>query len=287
MLIDIINQNAEQALLSAVEHNEERHTLRGALHFHSSKMQRKPLEEGILLITRPLLEDKHAAIYFFHDNDLVITWSGVQKTVLIDLCERLYAYFHLAGNEALHTYYDFNAHGEDLRMMLRNKIKSLPESHHQPEGNRQPDRPFTLAFTPDQLKHIKKYGAERRSFASPTILIVEDQAFSRSLLEGMLRRDYTCYSAANAEQAVALYAEHIPCITFLDIELPDISGHKLASFIRQHDPDSFIIMVTANNYENDVKCAIDNKVRGFITKPYSKQKILEGIEKYIHERKKP
>jgi CheY-like chemotaxis protein len=144
--------------------------------------------------------------------------------------------------------------------------------------------PVTLAFTDEQILHLKRYGRERRTLKTPSILIVEDQDFSRKLLEGMLRRDYSCYCASNAEQAVALYAEHLPCIVLLDIELPDVSGHDLAAFFKRQDSDSFIVMVTANHYESDVKRARENNVQGYISKPYSKQKILESIEKYTHIR---
>lgn len=145
---------------------------------------------------------------------------------------------------------------------------------------------FTPRFTAAQLEHIKRYGAERKTFKVPTILIVEDQEFSRNLLHGMLSKIYPCYSAVNAEEALQLYAEHIPCIVFLDIELPDMNGHDLAAFLKQQDPDSFIAMVTANHYDKDVKRALENKVQGFVAKPYSKQKILDVIAKYTQTRAK-
>lgn len=147
------------------------------------------------------------------------------------------------------------------------------------------DTEFKLEFTVEQIHRIKKYGGERRTYASPTILIVEDQNFSRNLMEGMLIRNYICYSAPNVEQALALYAEHIPSIVFLDIELPDGNGHEFAALIKKHDPDSFIVMVTANNYEKDVSLAVKNNAQGFVVKPYSRQKIMTGIEKYIQIRK--
>lgn len=148
-----------------------------------------------------------------------------------------------------------------------------------------PDTDFKLEFTNDQIQNIKKYGNERLTCKIPTILIVEDQEFSRKLMEGLLNKSYVCYAAANAKEALALYAEHIPCIVFLDIELPDCNGHDLAAFIKNNDPESFIVMVTANNYAKDVTRSCENKVNGFIAKPYSKQKIVIGIEKYINERK--
>ena len=137
-----------------------------------------------------------------------------------------------------------------------------------------------LKFTDEELQHIKRFSRERRTFASPTILIVEDQPFSRTLLQGMLNKTHACYSAENAERALALYAEHVPCITFLDIELPGMSGHEIAAFLKENDPQSFIVMVTANNQESDVMIAHKNKVQGFIVKPYSRLSIMKAIDKY-------
>lgn len=142
-----------------------------------------------------------------------------------------------------------------------------------------------MEFSEEQINHMHKFGGERRMYPLPTILIVEDQPFSRNLIEGMLMRHYACYSASNVKQAISLYGEHIPCIVFLDIELPDGNGHDLAALIKKTDPDSFIVMVTANSYQSDVTRAVENKTQGFVVKPYSRQKIMTYIEKYTQERK--
>lgn len=149
-----------------------------------------------------------------------------------------------------------------------------------------PDNGFKLEFSEEQIRHIKKFGNERRMYVQPTILIIEDQPFSRGLMEGMLSRTYTCYSASNIEHALALYAEHIPCMVFLDIELPDANGHDFAALVNKYDPQSFIVMVTANNYQKDVIRAAENKAQGFIVKPYSRQKIITAIDKYLERKSK-
>jgi len=167
--------------------------------------------------------------------------------------------------------------------MASSEPKSSPDD---PKLKKEQAKPaLNPLFTAEQLQYIKNSSAERRALMVPTLLIVEDQEFSRKLLEGSLRATYECYSAVNAAQAVALYAEHVPCIVLLDIELPDMNGHDLAAFIKRHDPESFIVMVTANHYENDIKRAVENKVQGFVTKPFSKQKIVDCIDKYMRERK--
>ncbi len=288
MLIDVISQNAERMLLSTIEQDKKRGILRGALHFHCSRLERKPKEEEILITVRPLLEDKQAAIYFFHDGDLLITWSGVQKVVLDDLCTRLYTNFRLTGKERFHSYYDFNAHGEDLRLLCRHKIEALMQPEKDMPPIPVPKSEFiSIAFdaSPDQLKLLQAAIKERKQRKKLEILVVEDQPFSRKLLLNLLGRIYKVYPAANVRTALELYLAIAPDIVFMDIELPEINGHELAAAINQLDSEAYIIMVSANNYIEDVTRAKKNGAKGFVIKPYNRQKIFEGIEKYIQERK--
>ncbi len=144
---------------------------------------------------------------------------------------------------------------------------------------------YTLMFSERERKHIAKLAAERNKRSKPIILIVEDQPFSRKLLTQALAPQYSCHSAATVREAVALYAEYVPNIVFLDIELPDLDGHQFADFIRKEDPTSYIIMLTANSSSKDVQLARGNHVQGYIVKPYSKQKILDTIEAYNRSRR--
>lgn len=136
-----------------------------------------------------------------------------------------------------------------------------------------------------QIESFQKAVRERKQRKGLIILVVEDQPFSSKLLVGLLGRISKAYPAFNAQTALELYLAHAPDVVFLDVEMPDTNGHELAAAIRQLDADAYIIMVTANNYPEDVERAKHNGVKDFIAKPYNKQKILEGVEKYIHERK--
>lgn len=112
------------------------------------------------------------------------------------------------------------------------------------------------------------------------ILIVEDQLFSRRILQQMLHANFTLDIASSARAGMRLFLEHAPDVVLLDIDLGDESGHKLASFIKQVEPEAFIVMVTANHSPEDVFEAKKNDVSGFIAKPYNKNKIYEFINKY-------
>ena len=282
MLIDIVSQNAERELLATIERGEQRSIVRGALYFCASELANKPLENGIILAISPLLNDKQATIYFFADGDLLIAWSGVQKATLDELCQRLYAHFSLTGNKNLHTYYDFNAHGEDLRLLCKQKLETLL----QPKNTQTPTKNF-LDILPEQIVVFQMLKENRKARKQLEILVVEDQAFSSKLLIGLLERICKTYPAFNAKTALDIYLLHAPDIVFLDVEMPDINGHDLAATISKLDDEAYIVMVTANNYIEDVARAKENGAKGFVAKPYSKQKILENVEKYICERKLP
>ena len=145
-----------------------------------------------------------------------------------------------------------------------------------------------LGFNPKQLcklslgirERMSKKGLESYGIS---ILIVEDQDFSRKLLHDLLTREcvYTCYTAKNAAEAIEMYATHAPDIVLLDIHLPDFSGHEIASVLKKVDRDSYIIHVTSSHFFKDVEVAKKNNVNGFIAKPYSKQKIQTAIDQFI------
>lgn len=121
------------------------------------------------------------------------------------------------------------------------------------------------------------------------ILIVEDQLFSRRILQQMLHPYFTIDVAEDARTGMRLFLETAPDIVLLDIELAGENGHKLAELIKSVEKESFIVMVTANHSGADVRAARENEVNGYIIKPYNNKKIFEFIYKYweINPTRKP
>lgn len=276
MLIELIERDAEEKLLEAIA-REGAASTRVALHFAVAGRKPGLHVADLVPLVWPALEHQKAAMYLLPTGDVVVAWDGQQPGLTDQLRQRFYTYYGLSTKDGAEQYYELRTDSDNLRKKLIKKPPAPVKAEAAPA--------YELSFTEQQLQHMKRYSAERRTLVQPTILVVEDQEFSRKLLAGMLGRKYTCHFAANAEEAVALYGEHLPCITFLDIELPQCDGHQLAAFFRQHDPGAFIVMLTANHYEKDVKAARENRVNGFIAKPFSKQKILDAIEGYKHFRK--
>jgi CheY-like chemotaxis protein len=244
-----------------------------------------PTEPAMLAALVPLWNDPKAAIYLLEDGDAIIVWGGTQKAVLEQIVANIYRHFKLDPAGQYHHYYDLLAHTESLRQLAQKKLVAVETASNQIEtaGPTSYQIEAILALpqpNEEELARFRKAAAKRGQRKRPHILIIEDQLFSRKLLLGLLDELYPCMAAADATAAFALHLEEAPDILLLDIELPNINGHTLAAAIRKFDDTVSIIMVTANNYLDDVKRARENKAKGFVVKPYSKQKILDAITAY-------
>lgn len=111
------------------------------------------------------------------------------------------------------------------------------------------------------------------------VLIVEDDEMFRKL-SGEMLREYTVFYAKNASEALQKFQLNNPDITFLDIGLPDRSGHEVLKEIRKIKPDAFVIMLTASNLKQDVKDSISSGSSGYIIKPFSRKQISNAVEKF-------
>jgi len=145
----------------------------------------------------------------------------------------------------------------------------------------------TIALTPPEIDRRRRQIAHNRRLLSSNggrkrlhTLIVEDQAFTRSLLSQVLSQTCSVATCSNAKDGWRLYVDEVPDITFLDIDLPGVSGHALADKIKEVDPDSYVVMVTASQDVYDIQIAKFNRVDGFVIKPFNKQKIDACIERF-------
>ena len=271
--VESISRNAEKALLDRLDHDTG---VWSALYCQCSKVEFIPDANHIVLAARTTLAGKNPAMYFFANGDLVITWVGAQKIILEGLRKSLSECLHAVLDAKLDTYYDSQADSNTLRQLCRVDIASAACETLTKEVKS--SDPF--ASTQEQ-KSLFQHALYARKFRSqPEILVVEDQPFSLNLLRGLLDRDYKTYTAATASAGWERYLEYAPDITLLDIELPDADGHRLAGAIMAFDPKAYIVMVTANHYAKDVEKARVNGAKGFIVKPYNKQKILESIKQF-------
>ena len=100
-----------------------------------------------------------------------------------------------------------------------------------------------------------------------TIYIVDDEPTIRAGVTSELEDDYTVLSFETAEDALDAFAQTVPDLILLDIELPGMNGTEALPEFKALKKDVLVIMITA--YE-DIKLVIASMKQGaydYIVKP--------------------
>jgi len=117
------------------------------------------------------------------------------------------------------------------------------------------------------------------------ILIVEDHMlFTKDVKHAL--PEHSVVFARSVEEAKLRYSECLPNITFLDIDLPDGNGFEILEYIKNEEPDAYVVMLTGSKIEEDVMYSRKKGARGYIIKPFTKSKINKHIAEYLDQREK-
>jgi len=106
--------------------------------------------------------------------------------------------------------------------------------------------------------------------APATILIVDDEAPNRRLLEALLRPEgYLTQSVANGEDALASVDHAPPDLILLDVMMPGMDGYLVARMLKDNPETSPIpiIMVTAQIDRSARLAGLESGAEDFLTKP--------------------
>jgi two-component system, chemotaxis family, chemotaxis protein CheY len=121
-----------------------------------------------------------------------------------------------------------------------------------------------------------------------SILIVEDSATTRALIKAVIEEmgDLTTLEAASGFEALKLLPAQEFNLIITDVNMPDINGLELISFIKnnpryRHIP---LIIVSTERSEEDRKRGIALGALAYITKPFRAQELQEVVKKaLLHE----
>jgi DNA-binding response OmpR family regulator len=114
------------------------------------------------------------------------------------------------------------------------------------------------------------------SAAQATILIVDDEAQNRRLLEALLEAaGYATTCAADAEEALASIVRRPPDLVLLDVMMPGMDGNELARVLKAGPSTASIpiIMVTANSDRAARLVSLDAGADDFLSKPVDRAEL--------------
>ena len=112
------------------------------------------------------------------------------------------------------------------------------------------------------------------------VLVVDDGAFMRTLIKGMLTKNgYEIIGeAADGLEGIAKYDELKPDLVTMDITMPNMDGIEALKAILSKDPGASVVMVSAMGQEPYIKEAIRSGAKSFVVKPFDETTLLSVIE---------
>jgi PAS domain S-box-containing protein len=122
---------------------------------------------------------------------------------------------------------------------------------------------------------------------APLILVAEDHAVNRVLMEQQLARlGYGTRFAVDGKQALALWREHHFDLVLTDCHMPEMDGFELARAIRDEErrhglPPIPIVACTADVYAGIVEACTGSGMSAWVGKPITLEVLRSALEKWL------
>jgi len=118
------------------------------------------------------------------------------------------------------------------------------------------------------------------------ILIVEDSNTTRSLLKALIEElgdDFDTFEAGTGFEALKMLPSEKFDLILTDINMPDVNGLELISFVKNNNAYSHIpmIIVSTERSEEDRKRGLALGANAYITKPFKTEEIQETIRNLL------
>jgi DNA-binding response OmpR family regulator len=125
--------------------------------------------------------------------------------------------------------------------------------------------------------------------SAKVVMVVEDDAAIREMLVRSLGLEYRVYEAHDGQMALDMLNEmKEPDLMLLDVMMPNMDGHELASKLKAEKRFKTvpIVFLTGLDSPKDVVKGINVGARHYVTKPFKIQDLLGKVAKAITTNKK-
>jgi DNA-binding NtrC family response regulator len=140
-------------------------------------------------------------------------------------------------------------------------------------------QPFVVAEDANKSGSTAENDPLRVLMPTATILVVDDEPLIRWSLTNRLRQDgYRTLEAATGREAVLRHREGADLV-LLDYALPDGDGLSVLKQIKETDPDTVVIMLTAHTGVETVVQAMKQGAFHYANKPFDLDEVMAVVEK--------
>jgi len=112
------------------------------------------------------------------------------------------------------------------------------------------------------------------------ILFIEDEENLRQIIKELLESEgFKVILASTAKEGIELFRSDQPMIeiVLLDFHLPDASGEEVFDQLKKIDPGVKVILTSGFEFDESIQKVLDKGAFGFLSKPFSKEQIINFI----------
>lgn len=116
------------------------------------------------------------------------------------------------------------------------------------------------------------------------LLVIDDDRMNCDLLQAVFtRHGYEVHTATSGVEGLALFRQHIPRVTILDLRMPGMDGLTVLKEIRAIDPHAPVIILGGGATEVQENQARALRVTDFVRKGLSLDVLVEGVNRVVQQ----
>ena len=126
-----------------------------------------------------------------------------------------------------------------------------------------------------EISGVRRPAMETCAVSTKTVLVVDDEKLIRWSLCEALRKEYTVYTEASAEEAMNLLGRVPVDIVITDLKMPGMNGLDFIELLRRKHPRVKILAISAYANETLAKHLLSQGVLEVLSKPFEMKQVLD------------
>jgi DNA-binding NtrC family response regulator len=117
---------------------------------------------------------------------------------------------------------------------------------------------------------------------SKTVLVIDDDDSLRRVVEYTLSEaGYRVLTAAEGYEGLRIFDLEHPPVVITDIQMPGLTGYEVLKKVREGDPDTLVVVITAFGTVEKAVEAMKLGAHDYLTKPFSRDELRLVVEKAL------
>ena len=119
----------------------------------------------------------------------------------------------------------------------------------------------------------------------PSVLLIDDNEATRTLMHALLQRDFQLDSASDGMEAIEKLRTNQYAGILLDLRMPQHDGFSVLEFLKANNPERLrtVLVVTALLTKSEIDRAKAFGICGIVTKPFDVDELLGAVKECVSE----